>query len=257
MIISDLYFYPIKSFRGFRTKELNLLKRGAELDREWMLVDDKLQMLTQRQLPQLARIGVQLDGFIELTLDGFGSVDFGLEEMEGKELSVNIWRSQVPAHEVNSEVSEWLSQVLSRPVKLVRLSEKAKRHSADHEESLIRFHDQQPLLVISKASLKDLESRAKQTLSMSRFRPNIVVDGATAFAEDGWPKFTLGSVEFKPLKACTRCKITQVHPLTGEVGEEPLKTLLTYRKGEKGVAFGYYYGHLNNGKIHVGQELKL
>ena len=48
-------------------------------------------------------------------------------------------------------------------------------------------------------------------------------------------------MEFKALKPCTRCKITTVHPLTGEVGDEPLKTLATYRRQERGIMFGYYY----------------
>ena len=256
-IVTDLYFYPIKSFRGFRVKDLSLVSQGAEWDRQWMLVDEKNNMLTMRQLPQLARIGVNIDDFMELTLEGFGSVDFGMQETEGDELTVKVWDDSVKAFEVSSEVSEWLSQVLSKSVKLVRFSDSFKRQSQERPESGLRFHDAQPLLVISKASLLDLEKQAGVTLSMSRFRPNIVIDGVPAYAEDTQASFKLGNVEFVAVKPCTRCKITTVHPLTGEVGEEPLKTLNTYRKGPKGPTFGYYFAHKNNGRIHVGQELTL
>jgi uncharacterized protein YcbX len=244
-LITDLHFYPIKSFRGFRVKELKLQAAGAEWDRQWMLVDDKNKALTQRELPQMARIGVAIEDFIELTLEGFGSVDFGLNETEGEIESISLGDKAFPAREVSGEISEWLTQVLSKKVRLMRV--------ADAEKN--RFFDASPVLVISKASLQDLETKIGSTMSMSRFRPNIVIDGIPAFSEDTWPKFKIGPMEFTAVKPCTRDKITTVHPLTGEIGAEPLKTLSTYRKGDKGVTFGYYYSYTLPGRIHTGQEL--
>ncbi|MGE0528499.1 MAG: MOSC domain-containing protein [Bdellovibrionales bacterium] len=266
-IIRDLYFYPIKSFRGFRTAELELTPNGAKWDRQWMLVDENQSFLTQRQIPGLARIGVRFedDVALELSTPEQGVIDFGLEEQEGEALSVTVWKTQVPAFEVSSEVSQWLSDVLSRKVKLVRFSDDAYRPfpggpteaAPDVPRRGVRFMDQQPLLVISTASLKELEARASVSLSMSRFRPNVVIDQVPAHAEDTWPEFSVGSIRFQAIKPCSRCKITTVHPLTGEVSEEPLKTLATYRKQEKGVMFGYYYAHLNEGRLKVGAPLSL
>ncbi|MBX3022720.1 MAG: MOSC domain-containing protein [Bdellovibrionales bacterium] len=254
-VIRDLFFYPIKSFRGLHTSELMLTKAGPLWDREWMLVDDKGVFLTQRQHPELAKIGVRFedDAGLELSAGAQGTMDFGLEEREGPEFQVTVWKTQVPAFEVSSEVSEWLSDLLTKKVKLVRLSPNAQRTFDDAmPERTVRFVDAKPLLVISTASLKQLELKAGVTLAMSRFRPNIVIDGVEPHAEDGWPAFKVGSIEFKTLKPCTRCKITTVHPLTGAVSEEPLKTLSTYRRGEKGITFGQYFAHMHEGRLRAG-----
>lgn len=257
-IIKELYFYPIKSFRGLRTRELVLDADGPRLDRQWMLVDEAGRFITQRQMPLLARIGLRLvDGVaIELSSQGLEPVDFGLEEVEGPEQPVTVWKDTVPAFEVSREISAWLSEVTAQKVRLMRLSATARRgFSPDFADRHVRFVDQMPLLVISSASLKGLEQKAGVTLSMARFRPNLVVDGVEEHAEDNWGQFRAGRVEFQALKPCTRCKITTVHPLTGEVGEEPLKTLAAYRRIEKGIAFGYYYAHRAPGTLRAGEAL--
>jgi uncharacterized protein YcbX len=257
-VIHDLYFYPIKSFRGVRTNTLPLLKNGPAYDRQWMLVDEKNQFITQRTMPKLAKIGLQFDSdvAIELSLPGFDTIDFGLEEHENKELKVNVWKTEMPAFEVSGEVSDWLSGALDKKVKLVTLAGEARRpFSPEFEDRDVRFVDSQPLLVCSIASLKLLESKAGISISMSRFRPNIVVDKVEAHAEDNWPGFKVGNVSFKAMKPCTRCTVTTVHPLTGEKGEEPLKTLSTYRKTEGGITFGHYYAHLGEGRISIGDTL--
>jgi uncharacterized protein YcbX len=76
---------------------------------------------------------------------------------------------------------------------------------------------------------------------MNRFRPNIVVEGLEAFEEDRVAELTLGSVALRPVKPCTRCAITTTDQESGQrVGDEPLRTLRTYRLDRqlKGVAFG-------------------
>jgi len=246
--ISRLFFYPIKSFRGLEVKSLSLTKQGPWLDRQWMLVDEKNQMITQRTMPKLAQIGLSIEdeARIELTQHGQFITDFGLDETEAK-MTVKVWKDEVPALEVSSDVSNDLSQLLEKKVKLVKLASECERPG--------RFADSQPLLVISEESLQNLELKAQTSLSMVRFRPNIVVKGCAPHAEDVWGRFEVGSISFTATKVCTRCRITQTHPLTGVVGEEPMKTLLTYRGVEKGVAFGFYYSNDQTGDIRVGQNL--
>ncbi len=256
--VDQLYFYPVKSLRGLRVEELTMNASGPMWDRQWMLVDEKNHFITQRQLPKLATIGVQMfaESALELSHKDMEGIDFGLEEHEGPECQVTIWKKEVPAHEVSSEVSEWVSDVAKQKLRLVRMSPEARREfNADVPERWVRFVDQQPLLVITKAALQELEKKAGVTLSMTRFRPNIVIDGVPAHAEDAWSGFKVGGVEFKSIKPCSRCKITTVHPLTGEVGEEPLKTLSTYRRQEKGVMFGFYYAHVGDGTISAGSRV--
>ena len=90
---------------------------------------------------------------------------------------------------------------------------------------------------------------------MIRFRPNLVVDGATAFAEDEWKRIRVGEVGFVVAKPCARCSIPQVDPVTGEVGEEPTRTLLEFRKIEGKVRFGQNLYAENRGVIRVGDEV--
>jgi len=259
-IIKDLFFYPIKSFRGLRTSELFLEKQGPRFDRQWMLVDHENRFITQRTMPHLARIGLRLDedSAIELSKPDLGTADFGLEERQGDEFQVQVWKDQVPAFEVSSEVSEWLSEVVGQKVKLVRLSENAQRSfSEEFPEGTVRFVDAKPVLVLSTASMKQLEERSKMNMSVSRFRPNIVIDEVLPHAEDNWSGFKVGSLEFKSLAPCSRCKITTVHPLTGDMGEEPLKTLSTYRKQDKGIMFGQYFANMGTGRMKVGDRIQL
>ncbi len=258
-IVKELYYYPIKSFRGLRADQLWLDKQGPLYDRQFVLVDDKNGFLTQRQMPELAKIGLRMldESFIELSAAEHGEMDFGLNEHEAKAEEVTVWKRKFAAEEVNTDVSDWLSEVTKKKVRLMRMKDGAG-HEFDpekHPGRTMRFNDNKPILVISAASLKSLEAKAGVTLSMSRFRPNIVVDGIEAHVEDTWTQFSIGRVKFDGLHACSRCKITTVHPLTGEVGEEPLKTLATYRKDENGVNFGFYFTHLSEGKIESGATI--
>jgi uncharacterized protein YcbX len=250
-IISKLFYYPIKSFRGISVPKLHFGPHGADMDRQWMLVDDKGTFITQRQMPQLARISIEVveGSSIELSSNGEPIADFGLAETEGASFGVKVWKDEVEANEVSTDVSKDISTFLDKNVKLVRISDKAQRS--------LRFFDSGPILVLSEASVKGLEDRAKVTMSVARFRPNIVLKDCPPHVEDEWESFKVGSLTFKPGKVCTRCKITQVHPLTGEVGEEPIKTLMTYRKLDKGISFGKYYSVDAEGDVSVGHHLSV
>lgn len=263
MIIESLHFYPIKSFRGIAVEELEIDAQGPRHDRQFMLVDENNKFITLRQQPNLARIALRMNAAnaIELSLTErpeLGSVHFGVAERLDREFPVIIFKDTVPAYEVRADVSQWLSEFCERRVKLVRMSERAQRtFDARFLDRTVRFVDAQPFLVLSTASLKELETRAGMTFSMSRFRPNIVVDNVAAHAEDGWEEFQTGGITFKFVALCGRCKLTTVDPLTGEGGDEPLKTMTSYRRKERGIMFGGYYAHLQEGRIRRGDPLSL
>jgi uncharacterized protein YcbX len=74
---------------------------------------------------------------------------------------------------------------------------------------------------------------------MNRFRPNLVIAGAEAFAEDTWKKIRIGSTVFHVVKPCARCVVTTVDQAKGmKSGPEPLRTLATYRNKNGKVLFG-------------------
>ena len=99
---------------------------------------------------------------------------------------------------------------------------------------LVTFADACPFLIISEASLAQLNDRIQENhgepVPMNRFRPNIVVDGCDAFAEDTWTRFRIGDCVFRSAGQSTRCIVTTTDQLTGKRGQEPLKTLATFRR---------------------------
>lgn len=249
--VLERYIYPVKSLPGIRLPKMEIDAKGPVLDRQWMIVDSENSFLTLRQRPDLTLFRVTLGNFVELTWKDGDSMDFGFSETEGDPFKVKIWKDTVEANEVSEEVSEWLSAKLDKKVKLVRFMDNGHRgFSNEAPEASIRFTDSCPVLVISKASLELLDMKVGKKTAVSRFRPNLVVDGLEAHEEDLIEGFHLGKVEFHRVKKCSRCRVVQVNPLTGELSEEPMKTLSTYRKDEDGKTyFGSYYSVKGVGTI--------
>jgi hypothetical protein len=127
----------------------------------------------------------------------------------------------------------------------------------------VSFADGFPFLVLSEASLADLNARlatqGHPALPMDRFRPNLVVAGTAPYAEDTLGRFRLGEVVFHGASRCTRCVVTTTDQLTAARGPEPLRTLATYRKNaEGGGDFGRNLIHeTKRGTLRVGDRLEL
>jgi uncharacterized protein len=111
--------------------------------------------------------------------------------------------------------------------------------------------------VISQASLEDLNQRLPTAVSMQRFRPNIVISGSAAFAEDTWQQIKIGEVAFDAVKRCSRCILTTVDPHTGQKdpNTEPLRTLGQYRRGDGGVYFGMNLIPRSSGTLKLNDKL--
>ena len=115
-----------------------------------------------------------------------------------------------------------------------------------------------PALLTSEESLADLNSRLDRPLPMNRFRPNIGVRGTElAYVEDTWAEIQIGEVSFSVVKACARCVITTTDQTMALRGREPLATLATYRRVERGVLFGQNLIHRACGRIVVGDRIRV
>jgi len=126
------------------------------------------------------------------------------------------------------------------------------------DEKQVAFSDGFPLLLISEASLNELNSRLPESVAMKRFRPNLVVKDTEPYAEDSWKKIIIGECEFHVVKPCSRCILTTVDPETGEFsGKEPLRTLATYRKLNGKVMFGQNLIATKIGKLEVGMSVEI
>lgn len=245
--IHSLHVYPVKSCAGIELQRAELTTRGLRYDREWMVVTPGGRFLTQREVPRLALVHTALrDDALVLTAPGLPRLQVPLARAHRAEpAEVTVWGDTVLASDEGDAAASWLGEHLGRDVRLVRFDESRPRPT-DPEWSqgvpgYAAFADGYPVLVISRGSLEDLNSRLAQPVPMERFRPNVVLTGCSAFAEDGFGSLATDAVKLRLVKPCTRCSITTVDQATGEPqGDEPLRTLRGYRWNAalRGVAFG-------------------
>ena len=244
MRISEINIYPIKSLGGISLNESIVEDRGLAFDRRWMLVDERNQFLTQRECPAMAAIKMVLSTDRLIADAGNSSLEVKLLPQSNETANVKVWSSSVKADVYDFQTNEWFSEIMKVKCRLVLMSEAAKRrvnpfYAVRKFRDTVSFADGYPFLLIGKASLEDLNSRLEIPLPMNRFRPNLVVSGSDAFAEDTWKKIRIGETIFHVVKPCERCVITTVDQTRGEKdGKEPLKTLTTYRKQNGAVVFG-------------------
>lgn len=259
--ISSLTIYPVKSLAGIESESFELDNMGLKNDRRWMLVSPQGDFLSQRKVPKMALIQPRFEDN-QLILSCKDQTDFTIPSATPENtMLVNIWGDSVTAQRVGKDADDWLSAVLALECHLVYIPDNEVRQ-CDIEFAKLGertgFADAFPLLLISIASLDDLNSRLEQAVEMRRFRPNIVVTGCDAFAEDGWEHFTLADIPMRGVKPCSRCILTTVNPDTGErTGAEPLHTLMTYRKWDNNVYFGQNVIHEKRGVISVGDVVTL
>jgi len=254
--VSGLRVYPVKSLRPISPDSWMVERRGLQHDRRWMVVDENGAFRTRREISDMARINaIVSDSHITLSKDGGGSVELPLQP-RGKSINVQIWGTETTGTLVDPNADEWLTKVIGEPSQLVYMPETGRREvnpNYNAGDDLVGFADAYPILVASEASLEDLNSRLDKPITIDRFRPNIVLSGCKPYEEDTWKKIKIGEVVLRAARPDIRCLVTTQDPFTGEsLGQEPLRTLASYRRVEGGVIFGMYYIPEQLGQISVG-----
>lgn len=258
MNVSKLFIYPIKGCGGISLECAEIDEFGLKGDRQYMVVDQNGQFLSQRKHPKMSLIHTTIEGgFINVSYDGMNGLTLE-PSMETNDVAVRIWDDDVTATDMGEAASLWFSEVLGQKVHLVVIGQHYRRnvHISDTTySSKLHFGDSCPILVISQGSLDDLNSRLDAPITIDRFRPNIVVTGAEPYSEDQWSYFRAGDQLFQFGKRCGRCTVTTIDQQTAVSGKEPLKTLSTYRKANGNVYFGSYYLPVTRGVLKVGTEV--
>jgi uncharacterized protein YcbX len=274
--LSHLLLYPIKSCGGIAVREATLLETGLAAqgvhDREWMLVTESGQFLSQREFPRMALIRPLPDGGnLRVSSPGMGELLLPLAWDEtAPTRHVQIWDDGVTAADCGDVAANWFTQALGtrERVRLVRFHHDAVRPTSvkwtSGVPSQTRFADAYPLLLIGQSSLDDLNDRlraaGRAALPMDRFRPNLVIDGLEAFEEDYLAALSTGMAEIRPVKPCARCPIPAIDQATGVPGPDPLDVLQTYRANPKldgAVCMGMncIVSAGAGSRLRVGQEL--
>ena len=253
--LTGLFIYPIKSARGIAVNAAHISERGLDHDRRFMLVDDGGHLITARVYPKLLTVLTAIEGqILTVTADGMPALHLPLQPA-GAERQVRVWFDWMLGLDVSEDADAWFSEMLKAKLYLVWMPDRAERRmNPDFGPSRISFVDGNPLHLVSESSLADLEARVGKSVAIQRFRPNLVVRGAPAYAEDDWTKLTFGELTFKSHEPCARCMVINLEPQTGAISVEPLRTLSRYRRHAKAVLFGHHLHALGHGAIEVGQR---
>jgi len=264
--VSRIILYPVKSLAGVQVPKIQAAKSGGVsghlVDRGLMVLDKKGKMVTGRKHPRmwLARVEQVTEDSLVLTYPGMEDLFVSLGK--GNSVAAEVWGENCDGIDLGDTASRWVSDMVVEDeeagLRLVQhphgASTRPLRDSPaslaplEKPEDCPLYADGYPYLLLSKASLTDLNTRldeeGKQEVGEDRFRPNIVIEGDfPGFAEDSWSHVKIGDSVFRNVKLCTRCVFITVDPETGvkDVGGEPMKTLRTYRTSlcpEEREAFG-------------------
>ncbi|MFJ9535717.1 MOSC domain-containing protein [Streptomyces sp. NPDC101225] len=267
-LLQSVHIHPVKAFRGLAPREAVVEPWGLAGDRRWTLIDDGGKVVTQRQQPRLALAAAEPapGGGVRLSAPGMPPLTVPAPRPAGT-VPVDIFGDKVegvPAEDAAAHA--WCSGYLGAEVRLVHMDDPATRRPVDpayaRPGETVAFADGYPLLLTARASLDALNSliargprAAEGPLPMNRFRPNVVVEGTAAWAEDGWSRIAVGEVTFRVAKPCGRCVVTTTDQDTAVRGKEPLATLGRHRRIDGKLAFGQNLVPLTTGTIRVGDAV--
>ncbi|XP_062980154.1 mitochondrial amidoxime reducing component 2-like [Elgaria multicarinata webbii] len=272
--VSGLFIYPIKSCRGVAVERAEVTKLGLRSgdmsDRCWLVIKEDGHMVTARQEPQLVLISVTGENG-GLTLSAPEMSDLHIPVRPPTENPVHncrLFGTDIQGKDCGEEAAQWITAFLkSEPYRLVHFDPNmVPRNSKDFFDTFqaddkIVYPDCSPVMVLSEASLGELNSRLEKKVQIRNFRPNILVTGCSPYEEDTWNDIVIGDVEMKGKMGCPRCIFTTIDPDTGIMDrKEPLETLKSYRlcdPSEQRIykshpLFGWYFGIDKTGTLRVG-----
>ncbi|MFI0720527.1 MOSC domain-containing protein [Streptomyces sp. NPDC021224] len=268
LTLSALNIHPVKSLRAVGVREAVVEPWGLAGDRRWMLVDAAGTAVTQREHARLALVtALPLPGGgLRLSAPGQPGLDVAVPPAGVEPRGVRLFSGKVDVVAADRSADAWFGAYLGEPVRLVFLDEPAVRRPIDpayaRPGETVSLADGYPLLLASSSSLDALNALiaagdrpGEGPLPMNRFRPNAVVDGAAAWAEDGWRRVRIGEVVLRVAKPCSRCVVTTTDQSTGVRGKEPLRTLARHRKVGSGLLFGQNLVPEGAGTLRVGDPL--
>lgn len=259
--LTKLFIHPVKSMRGLQLSQAHVAESGLAFDRAFMLTEPDGTFITARQYPHLVQFTpALLPGGLYITAPNGDSAVVRTEEFSDSDSPTEVWGNHFTARIAPDAINQWLSGLLNREVQLRWLGPVLSRRVKPRPEIPLTFADGFPFLLINEASLEALRQRCPAGVQLAQFRPNLVVAGATAFAEDSWHTLRIGGVTFEVTKPCSRCVLTTVSTERGEKhpSGEPLKTLQSFRTADDGdVDFGMNLIAHNSGIIRVGDRVEV
>uniref|UniRef100_A0A1L8E041 Putative mitochondrial amidoxime reducing component 2 n=1 Tax=Nyssomyia neivai TaxID=330878 RepID=A0A1L8E041_9DIPT len=278
--LSDLIVYPIKSCGPVRANKVECNILGIEADhlrdRVFMIITPEGQFITGRSHPKCVQIQPRFYGDkMILSAPGMLDIEVDMKRLyEQKPIRTLCWGQPVDTVECGEEVARWISRFLvsedigmrlvfypgALPTRDVREKNRIFKDLTKIDSGAL--HDATSYMMMNEASVTELNTRLKDSVTPLQFRPNFLVKGpTTAFEEDNWKWIKIGNdVVFRNVKLCGRCIFTNIHPETGlrNPEQQPLKTLKSYRMvpnaGDSPI-LGIHLGVRVPGKISLGDAV--
>jgi MOSC domain-containing protein len=279
--LTSVHIYPLKAGRAVDLGASAVEPWGLAGDRRWLVVDAAGRFISQREEPALALLtavypaagpGRAADresrptGTILLSAAGRPPLKARAPgpDDDPEMVPVSVWQSRILATAAGQDADDWLGGFLGREVRLVYLDDPTCREVdqdfADPRDR-VSFADGYPLLLTSAGSLETLGGWLAEDghppVPMNRFRPNVVVSGAPAWAEDGWRRIRIGTVTFRVAKPCGRCQVTTIDQATAQRGRQPLTVLGRRRRFGQQLVFGQNLIPDAPGSIRAGDPVQV
>ncbi|CAM6074653.1 unnamed protein product [Sphagnum tenellum] len=255
--VAEVIVYPVKACRGISVSSAAISATGFLYDREWMVVNaDNGRLIAMARAPKLALVQPSLpaaafkgdllpdDAVLEINAPGMLPLKVPLKRssMTGKakegnrgsvvDVVVFTWSGQ--GVDEGPDAATWWSTYLGCNARLVRFDSGTKTCPLFFLFSIFFS-----MKTKQNASLEEVNTHFPNApLAMNRFRPNIIVHGPRAFEEDKWHTFTIThnygtTLKFHYVMPRALCKVPTINMEQPDgTGEEPLKTLGTYRSGK-------------------------
>lgn len=259
-ILSQIIIYPVKSLSGISVVSAELTDRGLKYDRRWMLVNEENRFLSQRDLPLMALVKVEvIRTGLRFSYPGSAhNLLVAFKPAHSETVEASVFDDLCTVQFCNSAADTWFTAVLGTYCRLVYMPDSSRReisekYTSTHE--LNSLSDSMPVLLASRASLDLLNEKLDEAIPMNRFRPNLISTGGLAFEEDDYKAVNIAGLNLMVSKPCARCMMTTIDQQTGVSSREPLRTLGTFRKAGRKVLFGIYLKTGGGGSLTCGDQL--
>eukprot|EP00047_Mylnosiga_fluctuans_P008441 m.7256 g.7256 ORF g.7256 m.7256 type:complete len:779 (-) comp2177_c0_seq2:312-2648(-) len=251
-VLRRLALFPVKSCGAFYVDAWEIGPAGFVHDREWMIVDLEGICLTQKRLPRMCVIQPRIDrARDQLVLAAPGCVSLVLPLAAGGAKMANLCQAKVCSErteglDCGDEAADWLTAALGTACRLVQTPTAAVRTStllSEGQPAAISYSNESQFLLVSEASMAEVDEHCADPVPIDRFRGNLVLAGGDAFAEDSWVGVRIGGQVFRVAGPCQRCQMVCVDQATGETSKEPLAALALFRRYQGKTFFGVHLIH--------------
>ena len=254
-IISSIHFSPIKSLSFTNIESCEIKKNlGILNDRKFAfsrVIDAEKALLIEKNPNER-----KLNNFLSLKNSPFlNKYNFTYKDnklaliLDGEEqISITADDLDQRSKLINKLID--LESSLKKPIFLLKNNEFPFYDTSNSNKVF------NSISLINLNSIEDFEKRINQKVEFQRFRGNFYVDGIDAWEERNWigKNIKINNVLFKVERNIPRCVAINLKPKTDH---SDLNLLQSLKKAYNHFDMGIYLRSLNDGKIKVGNAIKL